>query len=544
MKQLNLKQQVTAVGQKDLISMGEGIDPSERLISPYPVKHPPGPLVCQGVKPTIDLVWFKRDLRLEDHGPLAAAARSPRPVLLCYALEPLLTDSAESDDRHWRFAYQGFQELRVRLESQGHQLYLFHRNFDEVLRDLLQAYQIEELLSHQETGLQASFARDRHVKALCQQHGIRWREWQQDGVFRGLASRDGWWARWEADMQAPLQRVDLSALQTLTLPAELVGHWVGGPLPGAWQQPAKGFQPGGSSYGWRYLQSFISERAEQYTRQLSKPAGSRLHSSRLSPYLAHGHLSVRQVYQAARDAAARYPWAREFERWHDRLWWRSHYMQKLETEYQIEWRPINHGLQSLERPLQEDVLLRFEQGQTGYPLVDACMRCLKQNGYLNFRMRAMLATFATFALWQPMTAVAQVLARLFLDYEPGLHYGQMQMQSGLSGYHPLRLFNPIIQAERHDPQGDFIRQYIPELKDVPAPQVFAPWRLSALEQGLYHCQLGHDYPHPIVDYDTATQAAKDRYWAHRQSPAAQAYLPTLWQRHCLPGDKERYQALR
>lgn len=493
-------------------------------------------------KAPINIVWFKRDLRLSDHAPLAAACASGLPALLVYAFEPLLTNAVESDPRHWRFAWQAAHELQQRLARRGHRLYLWHGNFDERLAHLLAEQPVAELFSHQETGLKASFDRDRRVKHLCEQHGIGWREWRQDGVFRGLQGRDDWWRRWEADMQAPLVQTELSALRSVTLPEALAESLAGAPLPQAWQQRAEPFQPGGESYARRYLDSFLHRRAADYTRLLSKPEGSRHGSSRLSPYLAHGNLSLREVYQWACHLEGTKPYGREFKRFRDRLWWRSHYAQKLETEYQIQWRPINHGLSELHRPYEEKRFAAFAQGRTGFPLIDACVRCLHHNGYLNFRMRATLATFATFTLWQPMTKVAEFLAQVFLDYEPGIHYGQLQMQSGLSGYHPLRIFNPTLQAQRHDPQGDFIRRYVPELTQVPAPQIFTPWTMPPLEQQMYHCQVGLDYPAPIVDYETATQQAKDRYWALRGSEAAQAYLPTLWERHCLPGDKAKYYA--
>jgi deoxyribodipyrimidine photo-lyase len=490
----------------------------------------------------IHLVWFKRDLRLSDHAPLAAACASGRPTLLVYAFEPILIEGAESDPRHWRFAWQAAKDLQQRLAQRGHRLYLWGGNFDERLARLLAEQPVAELLSHQETGLKASFDRDRRVKRLCAQHGVRWREWRQDGVFRGIQGRNDWWQRWEADMQAPLVQPDLGSLRSVTLSADLAGTLAGDPLPPVWQERPAAFQPGGESYARRYLDSFLHQRAAAYTRLLSKPEGSRHGSSRLSPYLAHGNLSVREVYQWTRNLEGEKPYGREFERFRDRLWWRSHYTQKLETEYQIQWRPINHGLSALHRPFDEEIFAAFAQGRTGFPLIDACVRCLHHNGYLNFRMRAMLATFATFTLWQPMTKVAQFLAQVFLDYEPGIHYGQLQMQSGLSGYHPLRIFNPTLQAQRHDPQGNFIRRYVPELAQVPAPQLFTPWSIPLLEQQMYHCQVGLDYPAPIVDYEAATQRAKDHYWTLRSSEAAQAYLPILWERHCLPGDKAKYYA--
>jgi deoxyribodipyrimidine photo-lyase len=314
----------------------------------------------------------------------------------------------------------------------------------------------------------------------------------------------------------------------------------GPPLPEVLKQPDPAFQPGGETPARRYLQGFLEERSENYARHLSKPQLSRRSCSRLSPYLAYGNLSPREVWQWAERYKRRPGLARPLAFFQDRLWWRSHYMQKLESEWQIEERAINPALNEIDRGYDEALFRAWAEGRTGFPIVDAAMRCLHANGWLNFRLRATLATFVTFTLWQDWKAAAVHLARLFLDFEPGIHYGQFQMQAGLSGYHPLRIFNPLLQTEQHDPDGAFIHRYVPELRTVPAPLLAAPWTMTRLEQQLYHCRIGIDYPAPIVDYEAATRRARDRYWAFRQQPAVREYLPKLWQRHCLPQNIEKY----
>ncbi|MEM6261423.1 MAG: FAD-binding domain-containing protein [Bacteroidota bacterium] len=488
----------------------------------------------------ISVVWFKRDLRLSDHPPLAAAIKAGRPILMVFAFEPALVESPESDVRHWRFAWQSVTEICKRLSQNGHRLYICNRNFPEVLREITGHFELKGLYSHQETGLRVSFDRDKEVKRICRKWGIPWHEWRQDGVIRGKQTRNGWWESWKADMQAPLVTPDLDQMTSVTVSDSLAQKIAGPQIPEEWQQQNPSFQPGGESFARRYFSSFVTDRAVGYTRSLSKPIASRKGCSRLSPYFAYGCISVREVYQKTQNTSEFLPFDREFIRFHERLWWRSHYIQKLETEYQIESEPINHGMKALKRPYNPQIFKAFTEGMTGYPLVDACIRCLHQNGYQNFRMRAMLATFATFILWQPMVEVSQFLAKVFLDYEPGLHYAQHQMQAGLSGYHPLRIFSPIIQAKRHDPEGTFIKQYIPELALVPPAQVATPWNLSPLEQQLYNFRIGLDYPVPIVPYEEATRKARDQYWEVRTTKAVQEYLPVLWERHCMPQDREKY----
>jgi deoxyribodipyrimidine photo-lyase len=207
----------------------------------------------------------------------------------------------------------------------------------------------------------------------------------------------------------------------------------------------------------------------------------------------------------------------------------------MESDYEMEWLDTNRAFRDLPRGQDERLFTAWSEGLTGYPMVDASMRCLQATGYVNFRMRAMLVTFWSFTLWQDWRTGARHLARLFLDFEPGIHYPQWQMQSGTTGYGTLRIYNPTVQCERHDPAGDFIRRWIPELKNVPPPLLFEPWKMTALDQKWYSCTIGMDYPAPVVEFESATRTAKDRYWAFRQSPAVQEALPGIWGRLCVGG---------
>ncbi len=489
------------------------------------------------------IVWFKRDLRLSDHAPLAKAIESNLPVLLCYFFEPSLMQAPQTDKRHWQFVYQSLLDLQKQLTKYEAQLHLLHTEVTDGLNILKEDFDIKSIYAHVEIGIATTFERDKKVKIWCNANGVIFQEYGQDGVIRGLKHRKNWEAHVAHFFKSNLVEPNLDKLNTLQIPKtalEKLSKETS--YTDITTQPSI-FQPGGETTAWKYFSSFVHKRASTYINDLSKPAASRLSSSRISPYLAYGNISARQLFRKSSVHKQQSPHSKMLEHFQTRLWWRSHYIQKLESEWQIEFEPINKGFIQLDRVLDE----RFEawaNAQTGVPMVDASMRCLKATGFINFRMRAMLITYATFTLWQDWRAVATHLARLFLDFEPGIHYAQIQMQAGLTGYHTMRIFNPIVQVRQHDPDGVFIKKWLPELNNIPSTLLATPWEMTLLEQKMYNCILGQDYPLPIVDYDLATREHKDKYWQIRQQPLVQNQLEAIWKRHCVPKNIKDYKSKR
>ncbi len=465
---------------------------------------------------SLQVVWFKRDLRVHDHRPLAQAVAAG-PVLPLYIAEPELWTQPDGSGRQWEFAAESLRELQATLAALGQSLCVVVGGAVSIFRRLHARHGIAALWSHEETGNGWTYARDRAVRTWTKDVGVSWHEVPPFGVIRRLQSRDGWAKAWDRQMAEP-QMPAPAALQPLTGPwptriptaAEL----------GLAPDPCPRRQRGGRSQAVRTLGSFLNQRGREYRLQMSSPVTAFRASSRLSSHLSWGTVSMREVAQATwarrqalegSEAPAAGRWRASLTSFLARQHWHCHFMQKLEDEPRIEFENLHRAYDGL-RPDVADPhrLAAWMAGNTGFPFIDACLRALDQHGWINFRMRAMLMSFASYHLWLPWRETGLHLARQFVDYEPGIHWSQVQMQSGTTGINTMRVYNPVKQGFDQDPNGHFVRAYVPELAPVPDECLHEPW----LWPGAYRLA----YPPPIVDHAVAARSARDAVYSVRQGP--------------------------
>lgn len=504
--------------------------------------------------------WIKRDLRLYDNPALteaaAYAAKSGLPLLPLFLFEPSVLTAPEASTFHVQAQSQALADLRRRLrERHGTESLAAVAEAVPALDALHRRHPFSHLVSHQETGTEITYQRDRAVTAWCRRRGVTWSQPPQAGVFRPLADRDRRESLWQEFMrEIPLPVPDLPPQpewvravcdQTL-LPTVVCDQTL---LPTATQSatalPTAAQLTPNECVGqrqevteplaWATLRGFLDCRAARYSGGISSPVTAFRAGSRLSVHFAWGTLSARAVqHETLRRLASltgdpsseAQALRRGLRSFRERLEWRDHFAQRLEDEPGLEFHPphpLYEDLPCAQGDEAEERLRALLAGQTGFPLVDACLRCAAATGFLNFRMRALVTSFACHGLRLDWRLVMAPLAGLWTDYDPGIHVSQVQMQAGVVGTNTIRVYSPAKQLRDQDPALTFTRTWLPELSGAP----------DALVQAL-GAPAGATWPGyaaAVVDFGAESRVMKDALYGLRTSPAGAAAAAVVQQRH-------------
>ena len=481
------------------------------------------------------LWWIKKDFRLADNPALVAALADSPSVLPVFLFEPAVLRAEETSGFHVAAWIEALADLRARLEPHGGDVLVIHGDAVETLQRLHAASPFDAIYSHEEIGSDITYSRDKAVASWCAATGVPWHEHPQTGVFRRLSDRDQRSARWTAfTRQGPLPAPDGKALRRVRIPnaaralqthLALTPAAFGHELTEA-QRAHR--QPVSETAALETLETFLAERGYGYSGGISSPNDAFVCGSRLSVHLAWGTITGRAVYAATEQRQAelktvQHPdaaqWRKSLRSFKSRLHWRDHFIQRLETEPQMEFEPLNAAYAALPTPGDEH-LEAWLAGQTGWPLVDACMCCAAQTGFLNFRMRAMITSAAVHSLRIDWRKILYPTARLWADYEPGIHISQTQMQAGVVGINQLRVYSPTKQLADHDPEAAFVKQWVPELAEVPTEAI-----LRHPERPV------PGYPEPLVDWGENSKAMKADYYAIKKLPETKELADEVYARH-------------
>ena len=473
------------------------------------------------------ILWFRHDLRIEDNEAFNKACNDGE-VLPIFIYDEGYWNLETSSSFHLNFTKESLEELNNELISKyNSKISIFYGNTIEILNKLINQFKITDIFTNQIFRNKYILDIDQECSELFVEKGVNWHQLQQFGIQLENRKRNYWANQWNKFIDNGPQTITANCkfLTTEKLSIEVKTNQIDG----------SNIQKGGRTQALSLLNSFLEQRSENYQKEMSSPITGEVACSRLSPHITYGTISLREINHAidnAKQINMSFNKVKSLRSFRSRLAWHCHFIQKLYDEPAIEYQNMNRAYDGIrENDFNEQYHQAWKDGLTGYPFVDACMRYLKSNGWINFRMRAMLVSFASYQLWLDWRKTSKHLARLFTDYEPGIHYSQFQMQSGTTGINTIRIYNPIKQSTDQDPEGEFIKKWVPELKEIPNKLVHEPWKLTYIDQKGLGIEIGKHYPNPIVDHHSSSKIAREKIWMVKKTEEAKFNAKKILEKH-------------
>jgi len=476
----------------------------------------------------VKVIWHRRDLRTQDNKALQIAGEKALPI---YIFDPEAWDHRLSLDARQEFVLESLKDLNRQYIKLGTELSLFHGKPLDVLSRL------------ESQGHEIVFNRDSNHFQQEKERKLRekFRSVNSNAVIQSKDGRPEKWANnakywFESSQYRAPEKIHDNCVEANTSLENIREKYE--------IRPGKEkFGKGGTFEARKRLDEFI-DRIDDYSGCISSPSKAEASTSHLSPYIRYGCISPREVCQKVEEKTDNRNNERSIEMFKDRIFWQQHFNQKIEDNPELSKEAINPVYRDLYRERKdEEKIQAWKEGKTGYPLVDASMRALKQTGWLNFRMRAMCASFFSYILKQWWKDGADFFYRHLIDADVAINYYQWQMQSGLIGVHANRIYNPTKQVKDNDPEGKFIRKYVPELRPVPDEFIAEPWKMPQKVQNECEVEIGKDYPEPIVNYEREASKARKFF----KSKAGKAYAEfkddEVWRKASLSSRHDREEIL-
>lgn len=461
------------------------------------------------------IVWFRRDLRLADNPALSEAAASGRPVIPVYIHQ---TDAAgpwvEGGASRW-WLHHSLDSLGRSLAALGNPLRLLRGPAQTVLVQLVQETGAAAVLWNRRTEPWAN-RQDVAIAAELTAQGITPRSFNAALLFKpgAITTQSGlpfkvFTPFWKACLAAPPPAPPLpppAALRSSPLGAagDTLAHWRLLPTTPDWAEGLRQSWQPGEAVAQARLTEFLSQSLTRYAGDRDLPG--RPGTSRLSPHLHFGEISPRQMFHAVRQTGE--PGAGS-ERFLAELGWREFSAQLLHQCPDLPERPLRPEFERLEWRDDPSGLKAWQQGRTGYPIVDAGMRELWATGWMHNRVRMVVASFLVKDLLVPWQAGEAWFWDTLVDADLASNAASWQWVAGCGADAApfFRVFNPVLQGEKFDADGGYVRQWCPELANLPDKWLHQPWRAPTDVLRRAGVALGLTYPAPVVDHDMARKRA-------------------------------------
>ena len=449
----------------------------------------------------VNIILLHKNLRLSDNPALYFGCKAKESIII-YIYDKNYWRSNGKSQRQFKFCLDCLSDLEQKLNELNRDLYVFEGDLVRLAKWINKNFPQSKIFLNQSTDI--GYYKDQHKKFIKEFSSFkRLTEYEDFGIQTKNHNRDNWSSNWHKIMNQNLvPPPDISSAKR-SKPSGLITFESFKKTSSAEDLNNINIQLGGENEAKKLLMSFLEKRVDGYSSKMSSPSEAEYSCSRLSPHITFGTLSIKTIFQEVQKRMNSSPFRKDLYSFKKRLHWHCHFIQKLETEPELEFKSMHSMCDSLREKEDKELVEKWISGETGFPFLDACMTYLKQHGWINFRMRAMIMSFASYNLWQPWQETSPRLAELFVDYEPGIHICQVQMQSGVTGINLPRIYSVLKQSSDQDPSAIWIKSQINSLKNIDP-------------KNIHEAELNEIYHKKIIDLNASAKKARDTIWSARK----------------------------